>query len=263
MKPNNLRSLAVAALLLGLVGCAPARVALKPSFWKDNPHRVGVATVAPPQLAAYKAGSQGLLDMAINSAMAGSLEEHLQRLDVSGFSTVADQYVKKLNERGINARRLAQTVAPLTFPEFTSSSSDEFAERDLRTLAGKEDLDMLILLSVQQCGTQRAYYGFIPLGPPQALCVSKGELIDLKTNQILWRTYQNNEQALQSVAGEWDEPPHFSNVTVAINQSLIQSQKFLVGEFFGPNGGRFEQPTSALVTFKGASSPAAPTADAR
>jgi hypothetical protein len=224
-----------AVLIMGLVGCAPARMSLKPSFWKETQHKVGVATLAAPKLAAYRTGGQGLLDMAINSAMAGSLEAHLQSMDANKFATVADQYVEKLNERGLNARRLSQTVNPLVLQPFASESSGDFAERDMRPLAGKEDIDMLILLSLQQCGTTRNYYGFIPLGPPQALCVSKGEMIDLKTNQIAWRAYPELNDTILPVEGEWDQAPDYRNVTRAVDKAMSQAQVFLLEEFFGPS----------------------------
>jgi hypothetical protein len=235
MNMPTLCRMGAAVLIMGLVGCAPARMSLKPSFWKETQHKVGVATLAAPKLAAYRAGSEGLLDMAINSAMSGSLEAHLQSLDASKFAAVADQYVEKLNERGLNARRLSKTVNPLTMSPFTSEAPGEFAERDLRPLAEQEGIDMLILLSLQQCGTTRKYYGFIPLGPPEALCVSKGELIDLRTNQIAWRAYPEISEAILPVEGEWDQAPDYRNVTLAIDKAMTRAQVFLLEDFFGPS----------------------------
>jgi len=232
MNPSSLCRLAVAVLVMGLVGCGPSRMALKPSFWTETQQKVGVATLPPPKLGAYRAGSQGLLDIAINSAMAGSLEAHLQTVDVSRFAAVADEYVARLNERGLNARKLAQPVDLTRMKPFTTGGSEKFAEKDLRPLAEKEQLDTLILLSLEQCGTMRPYYGFIPLGPPQALCVARGEMVDLKTNAILWRAIPEREQTLLPVAGEWDQPPDFRNVTASIQQSVNSAQAFLLKDFF-------------------------------
>lgn len=253
MNVSSFCRVGIVALIMGLVGCAPARVALRPSFWKETQYKVGIATAPPPQLAAYRSGNQGLLDMAINSAMAGSLEEHLQRLDASGFAAVADQYVEKLNERGINARKLSRTVNPLTLPPFSSPSSGEYAERDMRPLAAQEGIDKLILLSLQQCGTTRNYYGFIPLGAPKAYCVGKGEMIDLKTNQIEWRAYPEANDATQDVVGEWDEPPDFRNVTAAINRTMTRTQVLLFEDFFGPRTAKPETWSQGLTTRQPAS----------
>ncbi|NMO13513.1 hypothetical protein HPC49_09795 [Pyxidicoccus fallax] len=187
-----------------------------------------------PPLQAYRGGSQGLLDEAINSAMSEGLGAHLQTLDASRFHTVADEYVEKLNAWGFSARRLPLPVDLASLPAFKSESSGEFAERDLRSLGASGDIDTLILLSVYQCGTLRSYYAFIPLGAPVAICMSKGEMIDLKTNAVRWRAYPEMDASVTvKVSGEWDEPPDYRNVTAAIAQAITHAQGFLVKEFFG------------------------------
>jgi hypothetical protein len=134
-----------AVLVLCVVGCGPSRVALKPTFWNETQYTVGVTTVVAPQLGAHRAGGQGLLDMAINNAMSNTLEGHLQRMDASKFNVVADQYVAKLTERGLNARRLSEEVNPATMAPFKAESSGEFAAVDLRPVGTKEGIDKLIL----------------------------------------------------------------------------------------------------------------------
>jgi hypothetical protein len=248
MNIPTLCRLGAAVLVLCIVGCGPSRVALKPTFWKETQQTIGVTTVVAPKLGAYRAGGEGLLDMAINNAMSGSLEAHLQSLDASRFNVVADHYVAKLNERGFKARRLPGEVDPVKMAPFKAEGSGEFAAVDLRPLGQKEGVDKLILLSLQQCGTLRAYYGFIPLGAPQALCVSKGELIDVKTNQVEWRAFAEQANATVEIVGEWDAPPDFRNVTVAVEQAMKQAQVFVFEEFFGPRTARFQTPAPAVAT---------------
>lgn len=233
MNLSTLCRLGAAAVIMSLIGCAPARMSLKPSFWKETQLKVGVATIPSQKMAAHRAGSEGLLDMAINSAMTGSLEAHLQSMDANKFATVADQYVEKLTERGLNARKLDKPVNPHVLQPFTAPGSGEYAEKDMRPLAGKEGIDMLIVLSLQQCGTIRKYYGFIPLGPPEAICVSKGEMINLKTNEIAWRAYPEMNEAILPIEGEWDQAPDYQNVTRAVDRAMSQAQLFLIKEFFG------------------------------
>lgn len=233
MNMSTLCRMGAAVVVMSLIGCAPARMSVKPSFWKETQLKVGVATIPSQKMAAYRTGSQGLLDLAINSAMAGSLEAHLQTLDTNKFETVADQYVQQLTERGLNARKLARPVNPHALQPFTAQESGEFAEKDMRPLAEKEGIDMLILLSLQQCGTTRNYYGFIPLGAPEAICVSKGEMIDLKTNQIAWRAYPEVKEATLPIEGEWDQAPDYQNVTRAVDRAMTHAQQFLVRDFFG------------------------------
>lgn len=235
MNTSILRGLTITVLLLCGAGCAPSRMALQPTFWKETEQRIGVATVVLPPLLAHREGSEGLLDHAINNAMTGSLEAHLRTLDASRFNTVADEYVAKLNGRGFNAQRLPKPVNPSALPEFKASSSGEFAERDYRSLGASGEFDTLILLSVYQCGTLRSYYGFIPLGAPAAICMSKGEMIDMKTNALRWRAYpERPASATVAVSGEWDAPPDYRNVTAAVEQAINRAQVFLLDEFFRP-----------------------------
>ncbi len=244
-----------AFLVLCVVGCAPSRVALKPTFWNETQQNIGVTTMVAPQFGAHRAGSEGLLDMAINNAMSGTLEGHLQSMDGSKFKAVADEYVTKLKERGLNARRLPDEVNPATMAPFKAESSGEYAAVDLRPLGQKEGLDKLILLSIQQCGTVRAYYGFIPLGSPKGMCVSKGEMIDLKTNQVEWRAFPEPDKATVEIVGDWDEPPDFKNVTVAVDKAMTQAQVFLVEEFFGPSTAQRKSPKLSAASEKPGAQP--------
>ena len=57
-------------------------------------------------------------------------------------------------------------------------------------------------------------------------------MIDLKTNRLEWLTTQPGEGAAVDVLGEWDQPPDFRNVTVAIGAAMTRAQKFLLADFF-------------------------------
>lgn len=227
------RSAMLSLLVVLAAGCAPTRIALKPSFWEGAPRKIGLAVTPPPPLMALRAGGEGLLDMAINSAAAGSLEAHLQTLAAPRLEDVAGQYVEKLAARGAEARRLAEPIQLEALPPFRANSSGEFAERDLRPLGKREGIDTLILLRVQQCGTLRNYYGFIPLDAPKGFCMCRGEMIDLKTNEVIWRALPSAEDAAVEVSGEWDQPPDFANLSAAVAKAIRQAEQFLLTDFFG------------------------------
>ena len=239
--------LGAAVLVTCTVACAPARIPVKQSFWKETQHKVGVTAMPAPQLAAHRTGGQGLLDVAINNAMSGSLEAHLQTVDVNKFGTVADQFVEQLSARGISARKLDAPPDITKLRKFKTDASGEFAEKDLRPLAEKEQIDTLVILSISQCGTMRPYYGFIPLDAPSAMCVSTGQMIDLKTNQIAWRTSMEADKATVKVSGNWDQPPDYRNVTKAIDTSVAKAQDFLVKDFLqGAPRAQAKAPTASL-----------------
>jgi len=169
MKKSVLISLFVLAAIL-LSACGPSKLALKEEFWQAKERKIGVALTPSPTPGAHRQGGQGLLDMAINKLAAGSLEAHLNTLKPTAFDEVADRFVKRLTERGIPAKKLANPVDLEKFPQTNRSESSDSFERDLRSLAAEEKIDALLLLSIDRWGTVRNYYGFIPLGSPKGYC---------------------------------------------------------------------------------------------
>jgi hypothetical protein len=216
-----------------VIGCGASNIALKPDFWQSTNQTVGVAIVKPPIPAAHRAGAQGLLDMAITSAMAGSLESHLQKMDLNAFSEIADTFATKLISRGIKAKRIADPIDLLTLPNYAASgSSGKVAEKDFRQLSKQEGIDMLILLSIERCGTLRSYYGFIALGSPKAFCLTKGQMVNLSSNTLEWSDEMEEDKATVEVLDEWDQSPDFPNVTKAFQSALQQGKRSLEAQFF-------------------------------
>lgn len=189
-----------------------------------------------PVAGAYKAGGQGLLDVAISAAMAKGLEAHLQQVDVNPeFGELTTDFVQTLRAQGFSAKVVPEPLDSLQ--EFVhtvsaDSASAKYLKQDVRFLAPKEDIDLLILLSIEQYGTIRKYYGFIPLGAPKAICILKGQMIDLQTNELRWVSIVPTQQATMSVNGEWDLPPDYPTVTAAIKGVFQRSGKYIEDEFF-------------------------------
>src|SRR5690349_12067249 len=114
MKFTNSKSWMTAGLVvaMGLSACAPSRVALKKDFWTDKNPSIVVALASYPKAGAHKEGAQGLVDYAINSAMASSLDKYLSKLEVAGFTDEREHFVNELKARGFNARAVQD---PLDF----------------------------------------------------------------------------------------------------------------------------------------------------
>lgn len=236
MKTKSNRILgAVVLFAAGLLSaCAQPRMAVSPSLWNQKEARMGVAIVVHPEAAAHKVGAQGLLDMAINSAMASDLKTHLLTLKLDEFDTVRDRFSAELLKRGLQAKIVPSPINLETYGKFSkpTGETDEFFNKDLRTLAGKESIDILVLISVDGFGTIRSYYGFIPLGAPQGFCQVSGRLIDLRSNQLMWRTTAVEKESMVPVEGPWDQPPNYPNLTAAIKKAIANAQEFLIKDFF-------------------------------
>jgi len=215
------------------VGCGPANIAVKPEFWQLKNTTIGVAIVKYPVPQTYRAGSQGLLDMAINSAAASTLDSYLQKLDLKNFSAVADTFVSKLRQRGFTAKRIEGIVDPEKMPAFSSARSDEKTmDKDFRQLGRQEGVERLILLAIDRCGTIRNYYGFIPLGAPKAFCLCKGHMVNCTSNTIEWFAATEELTSTVDVIGDWDQPPAYPNLTQAFPKAMESGIQFLEKDYF-------------------------------
>jgi hypothetical protein len=216
-----------------LVGCATVTkpVALKSNFWENKQQAIGVAITKSELPTATMTGAQGLLDLAINRGNAKSLIAYLEKLELPKLSSVPTDFATQLQARGFNVKKIEQPIDNATLSKFSGKSETaQFAELDYTKLK-LDGIDRLLVVSVERVGTTRNYYGFIPTGPPQADLALKGQLIDLKTNELLW--YISDVSALP-IAEPWDQPS-FENVSTSVKTNVDQGiEKFEQSFFAGP-----------------------------
>jgi len=224
----------VGLLMLSACVTVTPNFAAKPEFWNDKNKIVGVAIEQPPKPTAFKAGSQGLLDVAINQANASELETHLNGLDVSKISDLADRVVTHLRQKGFMVKRIKDPIqtdglAKLDNKDEGSQSQVILADRDFRPLKEKHGVDKMVLISVVRIGTIRNYYGFIPLGEPTGLCHLAGKVVNLSNNQLEWS--QVVTQTTPNADGSWDVPPNYPGLTKAVYTAFDQSRDMLFNQF--------------------------------
>lgn len=224
--------IAVSVLLIS--GCATT-VPLQSNFWEQRKGaRVGVALASLPEAHAHRVGSEMLLDLAINKALSAKLDARMRQVAPSMLRTVTDNFVAQLKRLGFDAQKISEPIPVDAFAKSTSKSSGnvKYFDRDLSSLAQKHNIDLLLLITVSRYGTLRNYYGFIPLGKPKALFDVRGQMIDLKDNQLLWQTYLTDDEATVAVTGEWSEPPDYPNLVAALEQAVNKSMAQLETKFF-------------------------------
>ncbi|HKP12537.1 MAG TPA: hypothetical protein VJZ91_10520 [Blastocatellia bacterium] len=223
--------LCVAALVVGLSACAGVvrkPIAVDPGFWQDRNAVIGVAAAKMPEADAHMMGQQGLLDVAINRGNAGKMIEQLKRLDLKRAAAIHDNMAAALGRRGFKVEKL-QAVDVATLPEFKIDASPElYAPRDFRSLSGK-GVERLLLVSVEKIGTVRSYYGFLPTGAPRAMFAVQGQLIDLKTNKLIW--YDRHETTA-AIPEPWDQEPDFPNVSATVLKNMEEGAAVLERSLF-------------------------------
>ncbi|HEY8024122.1 MAG TPA: hypothetical protein VIF60_06115 [Burkholderiaceae bacterium] len=183
--------------------------------------------VPTPQ--SYKQGRQGLLDVLVNNSMASPLDRRLAEIKVERVDEAATNFAAQLSARGFNTRNLGVIGDDKTRADFKEAGdSNAFAAKDYRDMR-REGIDRLLLLRVQSIGTQRGYYGFIPLGAPVALFSTEGQLIDLSNNRILW---DKKILTTMPIVAPWDEEPYYPNLSQAVVTNATNGVASLEHAFF-------------------------------
>lgn len=225
---------AAIGLLALLAACATVapQVQMKSDFWSQTDRSVVVALAKLPDTAAHKVGAQGLLDIAINNAMADELSKALKNITLDqSYGQARSEVVNRLQERGITSSATEKMIDVASLQEFTGGdASRSYADRDFRGL--KSDLggaDRLLLFTVIAVGTQRSYYGFVPITSPVAILRGKGELIDLQTNEVLWR---DDTSTAAPITDPWDQPPEFKNVNAAVEAVIAEARNAMMEKLF-------------------------------
>lgn len=211
---------AVAFVLLLATGCV-TNVPLQDSFWDESGKTVGVAVVTFPEPGVFRSGSQGALDVLINSATTADLAERLRSFDPSAFVAIREEVAAVLRERGMRPVIIEELIDVETLPEAAEGGGRH--DRDYSELGQRYGVDNLVLLSIEAVGAARNYYGFIAVGAPRGYCVGSGELIDLTTNQLMWRYTMSYNNSRVRADGPWRNPPDYPEMLAATAQAVDQA----------------------------------------
>jgi hypothetical protein len=222
-------------LSLLMAGCALAPqkpVSLNPAFWESRQQTVGIAVTTSNPPNATMLGQQGLLDYAINRGNAKSMIDVLEKMDISRLKNIAQEFADQLTARGFNVKVLGDPIDTSKMEKFSGKSEEtSFAKVDFRKYKS-DDMDKLIVISVNRVGTVRSYYGFIPLDAPQADLFLTGQMVNLTNNELLWYT---EEKKTMPIPEPWDQAPTFENVQKTVLANVEQGLESFEQSFFaGP-----------------------------
>lgn len=199
-----------------LAGCATEKnISMSETFWQHKPEKMTIAESKPIKPALYKVGNQGLLDMAINSAMTKTLNEQIEKSDETWYQSLPKEFANRLEKHNIKVRAVSEVVG------------DD--EKSYPAFAARLGADELLVIRLEAFGATRNYYSFIPTGAPKAYCELYGELTNEKTHTVLWR---HRAMASEMVQGPWDQPPTYPNLMNAIKLAASNAQEELLDSFF-------------------------------
>ena len=220
--------------LIGMVALSGCAVIQKPipaseALFTDRESTVAVVMTKMPEPNARMTGAQGILDIAINRGMAKPIVERLQKQDFSTVATLPKKMAEGLEARQMKVVLIQEPLDVASMNQFTEGSGEGIARVDYRPLAKQYNAQRLLVLSPMWLGTTRAYHGFLPLGAPTGYVAIVGQMVDLKTNRLLW--YQSIESSA-AASGEWDEAPEYPNLMTAVSNSTEAAARRLRASFF-------------------------------
>lgn len=208
-------------LILGVVflaGCVSPEhnMKLEENFWQTPNHQVVLAEVKCAEPALYKIGDQGLLEVAINTAVTKEFDRYLSKTSLHWYhEELPKRFMQQFKQRNIAAEQHHATI-------------DNKQAKNPLAIVGING-DQILLLDLQKLGAVRSYYGFFPVSTPKAYCVLKGELINRKDKKVLWRHLATIEEV---VGGAWDQPPNYPNFTRALKEAINAAQDEVLDSFF-------------------------------
>ncbi len=235
-------------------GCSSVRpIPLDPHFWQQQGKKIGVVLLTPPpaettrlapQTGAFNPSAPFALnnepwleDMAaepLRLAEMKPLQKAVLKLDAREFYLVQDLFVNGLRRRGFSAFKVEQPVVESLLPRFGGwDMGRSYEETDFRGLGKSFGADYLVVVHLVRYGP---YCHYVHAYNDRMAVEAQvhAELIDAKTNRILWRTggkrYDFSSPVNASCGNEEDIPV----ISEALRDLLGNAAQTLSRDFFVP-----------------------------
>ncbi len=203
----------VLVIVVFISSCA-TKIPLTSNYYSNN-KTVGVLFLIE-DIGVYKAGAQGLLEMALTSG--DRFKEALYSVDlkVNPKDDIKNAYRQLLNSKGKSFKELDfnYDTSKLTKFKSQSSSKKKFYKYDLRFLK-EQGIDELLIVRAKY-GILVSYYGFIETGK-DGNCRIDSSIINLSDNSIIYSDFSNSTIKIQ---GKWKTPPKYEALTSSISSAI-------------------------------------------
>jgi hypothetical protein len=219
--------LPLAIASLALASCFGPKP-VDPAFKANRQQKVAVITMQAPVASVHHVGSQGILDHALNQAMAtGGRRELADYPSQAKLDEAGKQFAKRLSSHGYKATHL--TVHP-TYKDINPAIAKPTAAKPIPgTSSYLAGYDAAVFLSMPAVGRAKVVYAFIPLSGSSAIAPMQGTMFSTADQKLLWRSPMPVVNPGNGVAIDGDgKEPLFRAIDAALKGSSDQVQ----GHFF-------------------------------
>lgn len=229
---NSLSFLLIACFLVGCAVNRENQPINKQIF--DKPSTIAIAQLSgleEPHY--YKAGSQGLLDIAVTTMMTDSITKRIQEINAA---SIVDEHYYNAFKTSFEKKLFAVKIVPYVLDkkdlERFHKNDEVFAPYDLMFLKIKYNAEYALILDPQIFGLKRSYYGFVPVSEPYGYADIKFHIVNLTDNSIVGHY---NGKSEMSVPCEWDAAPEYPELVRAAKDALTKVIKDAHRYFFENN----------------------------
>ena len=220
--------------LLMLAGCATKPVAMNSSMLDEPDTSVHIVTTKiPTEGKLFRTGSQGLLDLVINSAVTSEVSGFLATKDGAEFNQLVDNVERQFKLKSIPVTRHIRAVDYDSIPK-RKADKGEF-DKDLSNIFANTDAKYILFLRLVGFGAERSYYSFIPTSDPSGVVLLDGAIVD-RDSKLHWFTRDSSAlepRFTRSVIGEWDQPPSYPSLDKSLSESWQLAEDGILTDIFG------------------------------
>ena len=229
------RLFALLLFVLTVSGCASTSPVLMEPSILDEPDAsfLIVTTQYTPSGKMFRKGAQGLLDIAINSAVTAPVSNFLATKNGAEFDAMVDKIEQELERRNIAVSRYDRPIDYSALPK-RKTVKGEF-NKDLSSIFSQTDAKYVLFLRLVGYGAERAYFGFLPASSPEGVVYLDGAIVDRSSN-LQWAINESTSltpRFIKAVDGKWNEPPNYPSLDQALTDSWQKAEDGVITDIFG------------------------------
>jgi hypothetical protein len=242
-------------VLFGLLGtailnaCAANRgVTVDAGFWDDKGAAVGIVLAFLPEPGVtVKIGSTTISRKERTLIMSRRYQQdfdqepmilrdqrdlwhYLNSHEVEELSTIVDVMAERLEVQGYRLVRIKEQIDLKQVPDYVPETSG-YAVKDYRKTPGVQGLDLLVILNVQRYGVYCYYLDSHNIYTDVNVELA-GEMVDLKTNRLIWRSPFRDGRIKRTVSCKCEDPGSYPLIIEELGSALGEAAANVADDFF-------------------------------